>query len=541
MHYYSIMIRPEQLTRTARLQDQEVTSGLQIGRWALPLVLLLALLHGMQYAALMPPWGLIDEAQHVDYVWHIAERGEFPVAGTNSLSPALIDSLFATRHWSVFHWSTPPSKALADLGAVGYSYEAYHPPLYYLAMAPIFLGTPGSILDRLFVLRGVALALSLVTVYLVFRLGALVSRSMLFALLAALVYIMLPERAAYTSRVNNDVLAELLGAAICLVSVQGVLHGLTRGRALGLGLLLALGVWTKLSVSFWLGPLVVLAIWLYPRTDGRRWLLSLLLGGAALAALLGRNWSIYHDLTGFSAFHQLYEIAAPPLLLSTVATALQDLFSHFWFIWWKGSQVGSTLLTKTIYLGLAALTLASAVLLARALWQTRAELRLSWRTNSRLAVFVFLALAACAYAVMTMYTYFQGIVPVLQGRFLAPAAFVYVLLFAYGWWQYRLGAFVLWGTALGLFAVSMLQLWGNLLPYHYYWSSANASPGVLPAVARDAAVLFWSNLTADKPGAVVPWLPLLIAAYALAAATTFYWTWRWTAADRHGITRAAGV
>ena len=306
----------------------------------------LALLHGVQYAALMPPWGLIDEAQHVDYIWHIAERGEFPTAGTTRLAPPVIDSLFATGHWFVFHWTTPASTALADLGAVGYSYEAYHPPLYYLLMAPVYLGSPGSILDRLFVLRAAALALSLVTVWLFFRLSALVSGSVLFALLAGLIFIMLPERTAYVSRVNNDVLAELLGTAICLVAAQGILLSLSRGRAVGLGLLLALGVWTKLSVSFWLGPLAVLVFWLYPRADGRRWLLPLLLGSTALGALLARNWFIYHDLTGFSAFHQLYPIAAPPLGPSTLMSGLEDLFCHFWFIWWKGSEAGRTSFTR---------------------------------------------------------------------------------------------------------------------------------------------------------------------------------------------------
>ena len=126
-------------------------------------------------------------------MWHIAAHGDFPVAGVTTLSPALIDSLFATRHWFVFHWSPPASTAAADLGAAGYSYEAYHPPLYYLLLAPVYLGSSGSILDRLFVLRGVTVALSLVTVYLFFHLSALVSGSTLFALLATLVFVLLPE------------------------------------------------------------------------------------------------------------------------------------------------------------------------------------------------------------------------------------------------------------------------------------------------------------------------------------------------------------
>jgi 4-amino-4-deoxy-L-arabinose transferase-like glycosyltransferase len=535
------MIRPEPLTHTTGLQDMKTTTGLQISRWALPLLLLLALLHGAQYAALMPPWGLVDEAQHFDYVWHIAVRGDLPVAGTTTLSPALIDSLFATRHWFVFHWSTPMSTAIADLGTAGFSYEAYHPPLYYLLLAPAYLGSPGSILDRLFVLRSVTVALSLVTVYLFFRLGALVSGSALFAMLATLVFVMLPERAAYASRVNNDVLAELLGTGICLVTTKGILQSLTRSRAVGLGLLLALGIWTKLSVSFWLGPLVILAFWLYPRADGPRWLLPLLMGSVALGALLARNWVVYHDLTGFGGFHRLYQIAAPPLQLSTLLIGIQDLFSHFWFIWWKGSQAGSTLFTRALYLALAVLTLTSAALLARGLWRRRRALRTNWRSNSRLAVFLFFTLAACIYAVLTLYTYFQGIVPVLQGRFLAPATAVYVLLYASGWWHHRLGARMLFLTALGLFVVGMLVLWGNLLPYHYYWGSVNASMGALRTVGDAAVTLFWSNLASDKPPAIVPALPLVVIAYWFAAAVTFYWTCRWSMAARGDLDRTAGV
>lgn len=207
----------------------------------------------------------------------------------------------------------------------------------------------------------------------------------------------------------------------------------------------------------------------------------------------------------------------------------------------EGIPVSSTLPTKTIYLGLAALTVSSATLLARGLWQRRGELHTNWRSNSRLAVFVFFALAAFTYAVMTMYTYFQGIVPVLQGRFLAPATVAYVLLFASGWWLHRQGARVLWGTALGLFVVSLLLLWGNLLPYHYYWSSVNAAVGAQPTAGLDGVRLFWSNLVADKPAAIVPLLPLPAVLYLLVAAATFFFTWRWAAADRRAFPRAPGV
>ena len=42
-------------------------------RTALAYLLLLAFLHGALYALFLPPWGLIDEAQHLHYIQYIAE------------------------------------------------------------------------------------------------------------------------------------------------------------------------------------------------------------------------------------------------------------------------------------------------------------------------------------------------------------------------------------------------------------------------------------------------------------------------------------
>jgi 4-amino-4-deoxy-L-arabinose transferase-like glycosyltransferase len=522
------MPTPQPPAHTAGLSNATTAGDGPLRRWALPLLLALALLHGLQYAALMPPWGLIDEAQHVDYILRLAEGEAPPVAGVTPLSPSIVESLFAVRHWAVFHWSTPTSAAVEELGPGGYSYEAYHPPLFYQAMGPVYRAAPGAILDRLFVLRGAVVLLSLAAVYLLYRLGVEVSGSILFGALAALIFVLLPERTAYVSRVNNDVLAELLGAAIVLGGTRAILHGMSRRLALGLGVLLAGGIWTKLSLVFWLPPLALAAILLWRRPDGRRWLLPLGVGGLAAGGLLLRNRQMYGDLTGFSAFHALYPFPKPPLSLGTVGTALGDLLRHFWFIWWKGSQVGDSPLVALIYWVLGLLVMGSVFLLLRGAWrwakgrpQWRGQWRAQRRTDPRPLVFVFLGAGAVVYAGMAVYTYLQGIVPLIQGRFLAPAVAAYLVLFALGWWQWRHGAAVLLLTGGFLLAVDLLVLWGNLLPYHYYWSSVNAALGGLSPQGSEALALFWSNLAADKPPAVVPLLPWLTAAYLLVAGATF--------------------
>lgn len=530
--YYTIMIPSPLQPELHEVAKQNLSytrhlAGLSrvCRRGALPVLLLVALLHGLQYAALMPPWGLIDEAQHVDYIAHVAQRQELPIAGKTTLSPEIVNSLFATRHWQIFHWSTPASDAIADLGVVGYSYEAYHPPLYYLLLAPVYLSVPGSILDRLFVLRGATVLLSLATVWLFYRLSRLLSSSTHFTILATLIFIMLPERTIYVSRVNNDALVELLGCAVCLVAAEAILHSMTRLRAFGLGLLLALGIWTKLSMTFWLLPLTLMALWWWQRPDRWRWLLPPAIGMAAFIVLAIRNLLLYGDVIGYSAFHNIYRISAPPVQAAAIVSVILDLFRHFWFIWWKGSQTSSSVFTLVVYLLLAALTGGSIVLGVRGLVQMQPMGYIGWRSNRRLALLTLLATAGAVYLSATMYSYFQGVVPVVQGRFLAPAIVVYVLLFAYGWWQHRAGAKVLLLTAFLLFVVDLALLWGNLLPYHYYWSSVNASVGEFQ-VAGDAAQLFWSNLVADKPPQLALLLPLLALTYWIAATLALIMSWR---------------
>src|SRR5688572_7592509 len=99
-------------------------------RVALPLLMLVAFFHGALYAAFLPPWGLIDEAQHLHYIQYIAEAQRLPVAGDLYLSEEIVDSLFATRRWETFHWTPPPAPDPQVMGLEGFSYEAYQPPLF---------------------------------------------------------------------------------------------------------------------------------------------------------------------------------------------------------------------------------------------------------------------------------------------------------------------------------------------------------------------------------------------------------------------------
>ena len=229
-----------------------------------PLVKLLfvvALCHGLVYASFLPPWGLIDEGQHLHYIQHIAEQQALPIMGQTHLSTAIVDSLFATDHWTIFHWPTPSIAKPSEMGLVGDSYEAYQPPLFYALMAPIFALLPGDILSRLFVMRGAMVLLSLVTLGALYRTATLLwGKARLLPLWAVALLLVIPERTMAVTRVNNDVLVEVLAALFIWQLTHALRHGVTPQRGLILGLLLGLGLWTKFSMAFLVVPLTALLI-----------------------------------------------------------------------------------------------------------------------------------------------------------------------------------------------------------------------------------------------------------------------------------------
>ena len=65
----------------------------------LPVLLGLALIRGGLYASALPPWGLIDEEQHVDYIHTWLTYGAPPRLGEAYLSHAIAVSVFETRRW----------------------------------------------------------------------------------------------------------------------------------------------------------------------------------------------------------------------------------------------------------------------------------------------------------------------------------------------------------------------------------------------------------------------------------------------------------
>ncbi len=266
------------------------------------LVVVAALALGSCWALLTPPFMVPDEVAHVAYVQGLVETGELPIDRAESYdhSPREGDLLAGLHFFDVIgdETSKPPwtraeeaevraaessqrSRRTLDAGTA-----SANPPLYYLAQAPVYAATRGlGLLNQQLPMRMLSVLLGGLTAWLVFGfLREGLPRLPLAAPVGALAVVLQPVFGFITAGVNAD--AALFAASAGTLWALTVLlrRGLTRRRAVLLGVALAAGMLTKpLFLGLVPAGLAALAL-AYVRTPGpRRGRLVDVAGGLAVA------------------------------------------------------------------------------------------------------------------------------------------------------------------------------------------------------------------------------------------------------------------
>jgi hypothetical protein len=237
-------------------------------RFLLMLIVAAYLLAGSLFAWQTPAWQNPDEPAHYNNIATIAGGQGLPVLHTGDYDQRYLAELVAAGF--------PSDRSIAPL-----RYEAYQPPLYYLAAAPVYWLSQGSLLAlRLF---GVGIgAFVIILLYLCAEL--VFANKPLLTVGAAAFAAFLPMQVAMSAAVNNDGLAQLLllGAMLLLLrwlrarfygdehhsGQTARLANSERATLAALGLLLGLGMATKIYAYMGLAlcaALVGLTVWLRPR------------------------------------------------------------------------------------------------------------------------------------------------------------------------------------------------------------------------------------------------------------------------------------
>ena len=257
------------------------------------LVLLVALLHGLVYLVLIPPWQHYDEPTHFEYAWLIANHNQLPAVGTvdNGLRREVAASMLEYN----FYWNVPRPDLLTDVDeiSIGVS-ELVHPPAYYLLVSiPLRFARHLDVASQLYVARVVSLVLFLCTIAVVTRLVSdLTPPGHHLRWAVPLTAALLPPLVDVMTAVNNDVGAVLVVSLFLWASVRTIRFGVNFARCIALISisLLAISVKNTAAVALILVPVVLLfALWLR-RGWAWRWLLVAAGGTLAIALIAAFEW-----------------------------------------------------------------------------------------------------------------------------------------------------------------------------------------------------------------------------------------------------------
>jgi hypothetical protein len=242
---------------------------------------LVAFLNAACWSLLTPPFQVPDEPSHFAYAQYVAEAGALPHENSDRWSEEEIAVLKALHHREVR--GSPEHEAitssaeqellentlnepLSRVGEGGAGVASSQPPLYYAAEAvPYFLGSWGSILDRLELMRLLSALMAGVTALF----GYLFVREALPRVpwawtVGGLGIALVPLLGFMSGAVNPEAMFVAVAALGFFLIARAFRRGLTPALAIGIGVTIALGTLTKLNflglVPGMLVALVVLSV-----------------------------------------------------------------------------------------------------------------------------------------------------------------------------------------------------------------------------------------------------------------------------------------
>ncbi len=214
----------------------------------LVLVLILYVLLAGLYALRTPKWQAPDEPAHFNYIRAIAETGTLPV-----LQPGDYDQDYLEKIKSM---NFP-----ADMSVDSIRYEAWQPPLYYLAAVPFYLAArAGGVDAQVLTLRMFSVLLEVIVLLVAFTIVREVfPEDTLLPLATIAAMATIPMHVAVTASISNDTAAELLVALMLWLGILRLKSQVTSRRFVILGgLLFGAGLVTK-STTWVTGASVLVA------------------------------------------------------------------------------------------------------------------------------------------------------------------------------------------------------------------------------------------------------------------------------------------
>lgn len=273
--------------RTRRAQTLVGLAGGALARipTAARVCALLALVNAVCWSLITPPFQSPDEPDHFAYVQQLAETGQLPSSSGEDFSAEEKIALRDLRQVDVLLApAVHPISSQAEQGALegdlseqpsrtgsgGAGVAAGEPPLYYaLQTIPYALGSGGSILERLQLMRLLGAVMAAFTALFVFMFLREALPAVPWAwTVGGLGVALAPLLGFMSGTVNPDAMLFAVCAALFFCLARAFRRGFTRGLALVLGAVIAVGLLTKLNFVG-LAPGAILGLVLLARREAR--------------------------------------------------------------------------------------------------------------------------------------------------------------------------------------------------------------------------------------------------------------------------------
>jgi hypothetical protein len=460
---------------------------LNVAAWSahrvLHLLLALALVRGLIYVSVVPPWQHHDEPGHVEYVEYMARHHRPPTRETMDI--ALRHEIVASMQQHRFAtyqptWSPPKDETqLLAWDAIPLP-QFRHPPLYYLLGAGLLSVLPsGAIEAHLYALRLMSVVLNILLLLIaVSTVSCLLPgrKEILYGVLLFIIF--LPAYSDISTAANNDVLANLLFTGLTYLLIRQVIRGPSWPLGLAIVCVFSLGLVTKRTTVVGLLPLLAgMLISIEQRGRKYLWIAMIIL---ALLGLMGGgavlDWGANQGLmlsprVDEYLFHGRFSSFVDSLLnwersWPAYHKVVPLLFRGFWgnFTW------GAEAFSAPLYYFLLIVTLAALIGVIGSLVRRSNPLCLDHRQKQALWLLIFTLATAWLAAVLRVH-------PIRETgwNYLPRARYTYVaivpaaILFVTGlraWMPSRWRSWLVVGLAVGGVLIDTLFLAKYLLPFY---------------------------------------------------------------------------